>query len=167
MRTDEPRTRSSDEPIIVGWCEWVALPELGLPAIRCKVDTGAATSSLHATTVERFSRGGAPWVRLHVTPFHRERRQIVVVGEAPVVDEREVVSSSGHAEGRLVVETALRLGLRVDAPSWPIEITLADRRAMRFPMLLGRQAMAGRVRVDPGASDRLGPLARPEDFYAT
>jgi hypothetical protein len=149
----------------VGWREWVALPDLGLLAIRCKADTGAATSALHAEHVEAFARDGRPWVRFRAVPFHRTRRSIVIVAEAPVVDEREVASSSGHAALRVVVETRLRLGLRADAPAWPIELTLADRRAMAFPMLLGRQATAGRVHVDPGASFRLGRLARPQDFY--
>jgi hypothetical protein len=157
--------RSSDPSMLVGWREWVALPDLGLLAIRCKVDTGAATSALDVEGVEAFACGGRPWVRFRVTPFHRKRRRIVIAAEAPVVDEREVTSSNGHAELRVVIETRLRLGLRTDAPAWPIELTLTDRRTMLFPMLLGRQAMEGRVHVDPGASFRLGPLSRPQDFY--
>ena len=143
------------------------MPELGLLAIRCKVDTGAATSAIHTTKIETFDRDGVVWARFRVTPFHRKRKRVVVVGEAPVVDEREVTSSSGHVEMRVVVETALRLGLRADAPEWPVELTLTDRGSMRFPMLLGRQAMADRVLVDPGASFRLGPLSRPQDFYTS
>ena len=153
------------EPVLVGWREWVALPGLGLLALACKVDTGAATSVLHAVGVEPFRREGRAWVRFRVRPLHRERPALEVPCAAPVVDEREVTASSGHAETRLVVETALRLGLRTDAPAWPIELTLADRTPLRFPMLLGRQAMAGRVLVDPGASFLLGTLARPEAFY--
>lgn len=157
--------RSPDEPIRVGWREWVALPDLGLLALRCKVDTGAATSSLHTIGVETFARDGQTWVRFRVHPFHRRRRHVEVVGEALVVDEREVTSSSGQSDTRIVVKTTLRLGVRADAPAWPIELTLADRAAMRFPMLLGRQAMAEKVLVEPGASFRLGPLTRPQDFY--
>ncbi len=149
----------------MGWREWVALPGLGLLALRCKADTGAATSALHALDVVPFTRDGQPWARFRVHPFHRRRPALVVACEAPLVDEREVTASSGHAERRFVVETTLRLGVRVGAPAWPIELTLADRAAMRYPMLLGRQAMAGRVLVDPGASSRLGRLARPQDFY--
>ena len=157
--------KSSDPPILVGWREWVALPDLGLLALPCKVDTGAATSALHATEVQVFARDGRPWARFRVQPLHRRHPHVVVTCEAPVVAECEVTASSGHADVRLVVETTLRLGLRADAPAWPIELTLADRTAMRYPMLLGRQAMAGRVVVDPGASERLGELVRPEDFY--
>ncbi len=162
---DSPTPRSPDAPILVGWREWIALPDLGLLAIRCKVDTGAATSSLHAVGVERFERDGREWARFRVRPFHRRRRHVEVTGEAPLVDEREVTSSSGHAECRLVVEVSLRLGLRADAPAWLVELTLTNRGTMRFPMLLGRQAMEGRVHVDPGTSYLLGHLARPQDFY--
>ena len=152
--------------VTVGWREWVAFPELGLPAVRCKVDTGAATSSLHATAVERFARGGAPWARFTVRPFFRRHRAVRVACEAPVVDERHVRSSSGHEDLRLVVGVTLRLGVRSDAPEWPVELTLADRKRMQFPMLLGREAMAGRVAVDPGASFLLGRVEQASALYA-
>ena len=152
-------------PVLVGWREWVALPELGLLALRCKVDTGAATSAIHAEKIEAFERDGQPWARFRVRPFLRKHRKIVVWCEAPIVDERTVTSSSGHTEHRYVVLTPLRLGIRSSAPTWAIELTLTDRRTMRFPMLLGRQAMEGRIIVDPGASNHLGKVNRPADFY--
>ena len=151
--------------ITVGWREWVAFPEIGLPAVRAKVDTGAATSALHAHSVERFAQGGAPYVRFSVHPFFRRHRRVTVVCEAPLVDERTVTSSSGHEDARLVVGVTLRLGVRSDAPEWPVEVGLADRRQMRFPMLLGREAMAGRVVVDPGASFLLGAADSAAAFY--
>lgn len=152
---------------MIGWREWVAFPEIGLPAVRAKVDTGAATSALHAGHIERFARGGAPWVRFDVHPFFRKHSRMTVSCEAPVVDERRVRSSSGHADDRLVIGVTLRLGVRVGAPEWPIELTLANRQRMQFPMLLGREAMAGRVAVDPAHSFLLGRLDRPADLYET
>ena len=151
--------------ITVGWREWVAFPEIGLPAVRAKVDTGAATSAIHAHSVERFERGGAPWARFDVHPFFRRHRRISVTCEAPVVDERTVTSSSGHADARLVVGVTFRLGVKADAPEWPVQLSLADRRTMRFPMLLGREAMNGRVLVDPEASFLLGGIDHASDLY--
>ena len=159
-------TRSPDQPVVLGWREWLALPALGLLAIRCEVDTGAATSALHATEIAPFERDGRPWVRFTVHPFHRKHRHLAVACEAPLVDERDVISSNGHTERRFVVRTALRIGLRSDAPTWPVELTLTNRASMRFPMLLGREAMERRVYVDPGASFTLGEPSRPRDFYA-
>lgn len=161
-----PDAAPPDDPrLVVGWREWVAFPEIGLPAVRCKVDTGATTTALHASHIEPFRRGGARWARFTVSPFFRRHRRVLVVCEAPVVDERTITSSSGHADTRLVVGLTLRLGVRVGSPEWPIEVSLADRRTMRFPMLLGRGAMAGRLLVDPAASFRLGALDRAGDLY--
>ena len=148
--------------VTVGWREWVAFPEMGLPAVRAKVDTGAATSSLHARDIETERRDGETWARFRVAPYFRTRRHprtVRVLCEARVVDERVVVSSSGHEDSRLVVQARLRLGTRVGAPEWPVQLTLADRGPMRFPMLLGREALAGRVLVDAAASNLL-PVPR-------
>ena len=153
-------------PVTVGWREWVAFPAIGLPAVRAKVDTGAATSSLHAHAIERFAQGGAPYVRFAVHPFFRKNARLEVTCEAPVVDERPVRSSSGHTADRVVIGVVLRLGVRSDAPEWPVEVTLANRLRMRFPMLLGREAMTGRVHVDPGASFLLGQVEHPGALYS-
>lgn len=150
---------------LVGWREWVAFPDIGLPAVRCKVDTGASTSSLHARSIETFERDGGTWARFSARPFFRRHRHVDVVCEAPIVDERHVRSSSGHDDLRLVVGVTLRLGVRSDAPEWPIEVTLADRKSMQFPMLLGREAMAGRVAVDPGGSFLLGRVEHASTLY--
>lgn len=160
-----PSARPAPPPVLVGWREWVAFPDLGLFAVRAKVDTGAATTALHAHGIEPYWRGEERRARFEVHPFFRKHKRLVVPCDARVIDERTVTSSSGHAETRLVIGATLRLGVASDAAEWPVEITLTDRRKMRFPMLLGRQAMNGRVHVDPGASFLLGQLDRPSDFY--
>lgn len=164
MTRDDALTRAF--PITVGWREWVAFPEIGLPAVRAKVDTGAATSSIHAHAIERYMDGGAPYVRFGVHPFFRKNHKLDVTCEAPIVDERGVRSSSGHTADRIVIGVVFRLGVRSDAPEWPVEVTLADRLRMRFPMLLGREAMKGRVHVDPGASFLLGQVDQPGALYS-
>ncbi len=150
--------------VTVGWQEWLAFPEMGLPAVRAKIDTGARTSALHAHDVAHVERDGEAHVQFVVNPLFRGRK-LAVRCEAPVVDEREVTSSSGHTELRIVIEAMLRLGIRADAPEWPVEVTLTDRRGMRFPMLLGREAMSGRVLVDSGGSFLLGRPKHPGAFY--
>jgi hypothetical protein len=141
---------SSGEPsgrLIVGWREWVALPTLGIAAIKPKIDTGARSSSLHAFNVETFERGGATWVRFDVHPIQREDKTIVRA-EARVLEFRHVRSSSGHQTLRPVIRTDLVLGGR----RWTVELTLAARDEMGFRMLLGREAMRGRFVVDPARS---------------
>ena len=146
--------------IIVGWREWVALPDLGLPAIKAKVDTGAKTSSLHAYDLDTFLENGRERVRFAVHPLQRNE-QLVVRAVADVVDERTVVSSNGHEEIRVVIRTLLNLG---DA-TWPIELTLTDRRSMRLRMLLGREALEGRILVDVAHSYLHGQPERPKRLY--
>ncbi len=136
-----------DSKIKVGWREWVSLPDLGVPAIKVKLDTGARTSSLHAFAIEPFRSGGRLKVHFGVHPLQR-REDIKVFGSAEVVDQRYVVDSGGHREMRYVIQTPIRMGQR----SWDIEISLTNRDIMRFRMLLGRTAMQGRLLVDPQGS---------------
>ena len=153
-----------DDPIAVGWKEWVSLPELGLLALRVKVDTGARTSALHAVDIQLFEREGRRRVRFVVHPVGKNPH-VKVEAEADVVDERTVISSNGHEEHRVVIRTLFRLGLSAAAPEWPIELTLTDRRRMRMRMLLGREAMRGRIVVHPGAEYLHGQIPSARPFY--
>lgn len=139
--------RSKKTSKIVGWREWVALPDLGVDRIKAKIDTGARTSALHAFRIKRFKKDGQKYVSFYVHPIQRRRRPEVYC-EAPLVDERVVTSSNGARQKRCVIETRMKLGSR----TWPVEITLSDRDEMTFRMLIGRQALRRRLTVDPGSS---------------
>lgn len=143
-----PRLRKKRKRLpVIGWREWLTLPELGIARIKVKVDTGARSSALHATDIERFERRDASWVRFRVHPLQRSSRR-EVVAEAPLADWRMVRSSSGKATLRPVIRTSARLG-ELD---WPIEVTLVNRDVMGFRMLLGRSAVRRRFLVDCGRS---------------
>lgn len=132
----------------IGWKEWVALPSLGIPAIKAKVDTGARTSTLHAFYIEEYSDNGNNYVRFRIHPL-RNRDDIELGCEAPVIDKRVVRDSGGHAEERYVISSDISLGER----KWPIEITLTNRDDMLFRMLLGRRAMIeGGLVVNPATA---------------
>ena len=135
----------------VGWREWLALPELGIPRIKVKVDTGARTSAIQSENVERFRSGGVDRVRFIVHPLQRDESVAVRI-EADLLDMRSVRSSSGVAEERPTIRTRVVMG----AVEWEIELTLARRVPMRFRMLLGRTAIRNRFLVDPGRSYLVG-----------
>lgn len=149
-----------ESPLLLGWREWLCLPQLGIPLIKAKVDTGARTSTLHAFYVDPVWRSGAPWVRFGIHPL-RGRTNVVVHGEAAVIDRRQVSDSGGHREQRYVIVTPLRVG----GCEWSIELTLSNRETMLFRMLLGRTAIAGRALVDPDRSFLTGRQPAPARHY--
>ena len=140
--------------LTAGWREWVLLPELGLPAIKAKIDTGARTSCLHAFSVVSFEKNGKEWVRFGIHP-HQNDVQTEVYSEAEVIDKRAVSDSGGHKEERYVIST----DLVVAEQHWPIEITLTNRDTMLFRMLLGRTAMKNKIIVNPTKSFLFGKPA--------
>ena len=135
-------------PEVLGWREWVSLPELGIPAIKAKIDTGARTSALHAFRIESFSRDNSEYVRFWLHPL-RNKRQVEIICEAAVLQKRAVKDSGGHSEIRYVIESPVQVGKHL----WNIELTLTSREDMMFRMLLGRSAITkAKFRIDPSAS---------------
>jgi ribosomal protein S6--L-glutamate ligase len=139
------------DKIIVGSEEWCSFPHINIPAIKARVDSGAKTSALHAVNITPFKREGAQWVSFEVHPLQRDGKTTVHC-EAPIHDRRRVKSSSGNVEVRYVIKTLLSIA----EDTWEIELTLTNRDSMGYRMLLGRQAMSGKMIVDPESSNQLG-----------
>jgi len=132
---------------LLGWREWVALPDWQVDHLKAKIDTGARTSSMHAFDLHWLDRDGEPWVRFEVHPWQRSTDDARIV-EAAVVGTRDIRSSSGDVEHRPVVRaTVVLAGVAV-----PAEVTLTRRDEMGFRMLIGREALRRRFIVDPGLS---------------
>lgn len=131
---------------MLGWREWVALPEFGIAQMKAKIDTGARSSALHAATLEPYSKGDELWLMFTVQP--QQKSDHLIECHAPIKDRRVVANSGGHKQRRYVIETQLLFGETIIQA----EITLTNRDSMRFRMLLGRSAMAKRFIIDPNAS---------------
>ena len=139
---------------LLGWREWLALPQLKIRRIKCKVDTGARTSALHAYFIEPDSVRNI--VRFGIHPLQNNTDKKVIC-EAAIRDYRLVSDSGGHKEKRYVIESTIILG----DDCWRIEMNLTDRDTMRFRMLLGRTAIYNKYVVDPQRSYLMGkPVPR-------
>jgi hypothetical protein len=132
---------------LIGWREWVGLPELGIPKIKAKVDTGARTSALHAFSLRPFTEEGKNRIRFDIHPLQHETSQVITCA-ADIVDKRLVTDSGGHTEERYVIQTLITIA----GQTWSIEITLTERENMLFRMLLGRSALRKHFIVNPARS---------------
>jgi hypothetical protein len=131
---------------VIGWREWLDLPELGIKTIKAKIDTGARSSALHAFHVEAFERDRQNMVRFQVHP--KQRNNYTISTEAELLEWRQVRNSGGQTQLRPVIRTTVKLG----SQQWAIELTLTNRDVMGFRMLLGREALRKRFLVNPGRS---------------
>jgi hypothetical protein len=144
----------------VGTVELCDLPELGIEKLHVRVDTGAATSSLHVDNIEEFSRGGKDFVSFDLHPdIHNV--DSVIRTTSPVEGTKTVKSSSADTEQRVVITTNIRLAGR----EWPIKLTLTNRSEMTYMMLMGREAMEGRIIVDPEFDYLLNDADLDDDDY--
>jgi hypothetical protein len=137
---------------VIGWREWLDLPELGIKTIKAKIDTGARSSALHAFHVEAFERDRKNMVRFQVHPW--QRNNYTISTEAELLEWRQVRNSGGTTQLRPVIRTLVKLG----SEQLAIELTLTNRDVMGFRMLLGREALRKRFLINPGRSYLLSYL---------
>jgi ribosomal protein S6--L-glutamate ligase len=143
------------DKLLVGRCEWCCLPALNIPAIKVKIDTGARTSAIHAFDIVPIVTDKVRYVTFKVYPI-QTNKSIVRICQAPVIDERYIMSSNGHKERRYIIKTPLKLGGNTHL----IELSLSNRDPLSFRMLLGREALSKRMMVDPGVSCKQGRYRR-------
>lgn len=148
---DRSEAMKGETKHVVGWREWVGLPQLGIDHIKAKMDSGAKTCALHAYYVTQFERDGKPWVRFGMHPLQRDSLTCIEC-EMPIKDVRVVTDSGGHREERVVIETLVKAGDYEQL----VEITLTDRENMRFRMLIGRNFLKRGYLVDSAQSFLLG-----------
>lgn len=136
---------------VIGWREWAAFPDLAVEKINAKIDTGAKSSAIHAFRIREIDIDGEPHAEFFLHPLQGRTRPEIACCE-PIVDRRVIRSSNGQEAERLVIRTRLAMGERI----WKIDLTLADRDAMGFRLLIGRDALGRKYLVNPAASYVLG-----------
>lgn len=150
------------QKVVVGSEEWISFTDLNIPAIKARVDSGAKTSAIHAVNIIPFERDGEKWVRFNINPIQNNEKSVIKC-EAPIIDKRIVKSSSGYRESRYVIRTNIKLG----DFTWEVEMTLTNRDTMGFRMLLGREAMSGKILVDPEEKYLKGQVSKEKlkEYY--
>jgi len=146
------KAKSNSQRIVIGWREWVGLPALGVQKIKAKIDTGARSSALHAWNIETFKKGRTPWLRFDLHPLQKNN-SLSVKATAPLLKRKDVKSSNGQIETRYTIETEILIG----GARNQIELSLTNRDAMGFRMLIGRTAMSKTFLVNPDSSFLAGP----------
>lgn len=133
---------AQEEFEIFGWVEWVKLLD-GELRLKAKLDTGAATSSLDATNIERFRKDGKRWIRFTVSdPDSGDQIEL----EKPLERNVRIVRHDGNHQRRPVIKMGVCIGDRIRE----VEVNLIDRSNFIYPMLLGRSALEGFALIDSG-----------------
>ncbi|QBQ41987.1 ATP-dependent zinc protease family protein [Sphingobacterium psychroaquaticum] len=132
------------EKLVIGRLEMVDLPELGLYNIYAKVDTGAETSVLHCEDYEVFEEKGHRYIRCYINAHPEKEGTEAMEYVFPIHRERIIKSSFGQAETRYIFLTKIKLFDRM----YDIKLSVRDRSAMSFPMLLGRNFISRKFLVD-------------------
>jgi hypothetical protein len=152
-------TNTEQSQAILGWREWVTLPELNLEHIKAKIDTGARSSALHAFAIEPYRKQNQRWVMFAIHP-EQNNTELVIECHAAIKDRRMVSDSGGHKQRRYVIETQLLLGTAIISA----EVTLTNRDSMLFRMLIGRTTLNDRFLIDPSASFCQGIPSTPSSL---
>jgi hypothetical protein len=130
----------SDEKLELGWAEKVQLLPEAL-VLNAVLDTGANSTSIGATDLNKFERGGRPWIRFSVS----DRKGNTTTFERPIVRAVRIKKSDVQGQTRPVVTLAICLAGKFREEA----VNLTDRSHLRYPLLIGRAAMAGRFLVNP------------------
>ncbi len=110
---------------VLGKIDKFDLPELGIYNIKAKIDTGAKTSSLRCTSI---------------TPINNNFVQFISSGKhitKPISRVSYVKSSNGKSEKRFFINTTIEIYNKIYA----LELSLSSRKAMIYPLLIGRELL--------------------------
>ena len=127
----------------IGRVDKVDFPDLFLEDIDVKIDSGAYTSSIHCSNIEETTIDGSPFVKFKLLdPEHSfyNNKEFTSKNYASKI----VKSSNGMSEKRIMIQTQII----IFNTTFPIYLTLSERKDMKFPILLGRKFMNKKFIID-------------------
>jgi hypothetical protein len=138
--------KETPAPTVIGWREYIDLPEWGITNLRAKIDTGARTSAIHVENLEPLGDGR---MRFDVVVSEKPFKTVTV--EASPVRRATVKPSSGRRQRRHVFRTTMVIG----PLSQEVELSLVSRESMLNRVLVGRKALPAGVLVNPNRTYRV------------
>ncbi|MEO6283396.1 MAG: RimK/LysX family protein [Dyadobacter sp.] len=126
---------------VIGATDMVDLPELGWFNVPVRIDSGATSSAIHCSRVRLIRDGDQEKLCFYLDAKKGAPQQSYTVTE---FKETIVKNSSGKEEKRYVIKTRVKLFGR----NIRTEFSLANRRKMSYPILLGRKLLKNRFIID-------------------
>ena len=123
--------KTSDGKLILGEQEWVYIKGLNIN-VKARIDTGATTSSVSATDIEKFERDGKDWIKFKLAHNEQSSREYSL----PV--ERWVKIKQSSNVNKLQERAVIVAWVQVGDVKVHTEFTLTDRTHLNFGMLMGR-----------------------------
>jgi hypothetical protein len=128
---------------VIGRREIIDLPLLNLFKIDAKIDTGAYTSAIHCHDIKVVKSDEGAMVHFKILdPSHADYNHKEFI--LPVFDERRIKNSFGQVQKRVIIKTTMCMF----GKEFPVELSLADRSRLEYPILIGRKVLKNRFIVD-------------------
>jgi hypothetical protein len=136
---------------VAGWIETVRVYPGGV-TVAAKLDTGAKLTSLHCECIRSFTRNGERWVNVKLEGADGT----VVDIERRVIRLTEIKRHYGKPQQRFVIS----LGVCLKHVYKEVQVSVVDRAGFDYPMLIGRNFLAGSFLIDSGATHTSEPNCR-------
>lgn len=134
---------SGEGPQVLGWVEKAIVMPVGA-TVKAKLDSGALTSSIHATGIELRERDGEDWVEFELELEDTASGEQLLTPMALPVERFILVRGAGGADRRPVVRLELCIGDQI----YTEQFSLRDRGDMIYPLLIGRRTLRDLGLVD-------------------
>jgi hypothetical protein len=131
------------DKVIIENIEKVDFPDLGITDLEVKIDTGATTSSIHCTNIEIDRKNKKVYFTALDDSYDEYTGQKMTL---PLYSEIKVQSSNGDEESRPLV----KMDIVIKDKTMESYFSLADRKELEFPVLVGKDVLSGKFLVNPG-----------------